>query len=420
MNYKKIKKNSYTLHFINTTRFKMIEFKVIFTKEFDKNNIKYYSLLDGILSYSTKKYNTRKKLINACEDLYGSNLNANYSVYNNLEKLSFELSFLNPKYTDKSLYKKNFDLFFEFMFNPNAIDNRFDTEAFNIVKKDYINMIDSKKDNINLYAHKKFRKIMFKGLSKSYDELVTKKELNEINEKNLYEFYSLLFDGGYKIDVFFHGDINECDIECFDNKISTIKSNINALNPAEKYKPIEKLVIKKESLSFNQSKLLMGYNFIDLTKYEKDYVLNVYNNILGSMNNSILFSTVREKHSLCYYIHSFSYKDSSSIVVDAGINKKGYKETKVLIEKCTNMMKDKKVISDLLTQAKMQISTKLNIFYDNSDMQLEYYYIKEFEEIPDIEKLREKYSSVTLEDVLNISKKIKLSVVYFFEGDKSD
>ena len=57
MEYKKIKKDNYTLHLIKTDRFKTINVGLKFTKLYDKNEFCYLKLLERVLPMNgTKKY----------------------------------------------------------------------------------------------------------------------------------------------------------------------------------------------------------------------------------------------------------------------------------------------------------------------------------------------------------------------------
>ena len=49
---------------------------------------------------------------------------------------------------------------------------------------------------------------------------------------------------------------------------------------------------------------MLGFKLERLTDYERQYIMPLYNIILGGTPTSKLFKTVREKHSLCYAVNS--------------------------------------------------------------------------------------------------------------------
>ena len=83
-------------------------------------------------------------------------------------------------------------------------------------------------------------------------------------------------------------------------------------------------------------------------------------------------------------------------------------------------MNSKKVIERLFDSAKKTINTFLNNYYDDSVAQINNYYLKEFETIDDIETLRENINNVTIDEVIEFNKKVKLSCIYMLKGEKNE
>lgn len=172
-----------------------------------------------------------------------------------------------------------------------------------------------------------------------------------------------------------------------------------------------------DTLPFKQSRLLIGYKIKDPTYHELNHVLKVYNTMLGTMNDSLLFNVVREKNSLCYSIGSYFSKYNSALTIYAGINKDNADKSIELIKKCVEMMGDKKVINSLYNYALKTINTYLNNYYDDVTSQINKYYIGEFEITEDIETLREKLNSVTVDEIVELNKKINIQTIYLLKGD---
>ena len=149
------------------------------------------------------------------------------------------------------------------------------------------------------------------------------------------------------------------------------------------------------------------------------YVLPVYSYILGGGPDSKLFKNVREKHSLCYSIGSYFNRYNKSLVIYAGINKTNYEETVELIKKCVESMSDKKVIESLFDYAKKTLNTYLNSYYDDLVGQINHYYYTEFDTVEDIETQRDNINKVTVDDVVKLNEKIKLSTIYMLKGDNN-
>ena len=419
MEYKKINKNGVNLHLINTNRFKTVDVVIFFTKKFDKEDIVFGNYLASSLVYTSKKYNTKNKMAIIGEELYGAKVGSSFGLSGNLESFVFSVSFLNPKYTFPDYLDKSLDFLYEVLLNPNVEDGKFNQELFDIMTKEQITSINSVKLNPNAYASNEFGKIMFKGTPCEYSTITSIEELDKVNRKNLYDFYKRLFNGEYKVDFAVLGEVDESIVDKIFKKFSIIKSSNEKLSFNIEYKTDGKLVTKIDSLDFNQSKLYMGYRLNDMDYHELYHVLRVYNTILGTMNDSILFNVVREEHSLCYSIGSYFNRYNKSLVIYAGINKTNYEETVELIKKCVESMSDKKVIESLFDYAKKTLNTYLNSYYDDLVGQINHYYYTEFDTVEDIETQRDNINKVTVDDVVKLNEKIKLSTIYMLKGDNN-
>ena len=418
MEYKKIVKQNYNIHIINTKRFKTISLNITFSNKFNKSDIPYLSLLIKNLISSTKKYKTSASLAVLGEELYGSSISSSFNVTGNIERIMISLDFLNPKYTEESMIKESIDFLNECLFNPNIVNKGFDPHYYDINKNNIVNSLKSIKDNAYSYAFIKFRNEMYKDNSLSYNLFNNISKLEKITNKKLYDFYLKLINN-FKIDVFLIGNIDseEKYIKYIDKMLSNRTNKFNKkLKYDDELVSINKCEIKEKS-KFSQSQLFIGYIFKDLTDFEKKYVLNYYNGILGGINNSLLFSEVRENNSLCYSIDSFITKEPYSLVIETEIDKNNYNKVINLIKNIINKMSDKNAISSLFNTTKEYINTSLNNYYDNIGIIIDRYYRSEFEEVEDIEERRKNYNKVKIDDVINLSKKINRNVIYFLEGD---
>ena len=130
-----------------------------------------------------------------------------------------------------------------------------------------------------------------------------------------------------------------------------------------------------------------------------------------------LFNIVREEHSLCYTVGSYYSKYNPSLTIYAGINKVNYEESVKLIKECVNLMSDKTTVERLFDSSLKTINTYLNNYYDDVTSQINEYYKKEFEETESVEELRSNINKVTIDEVINLNKKISLSTIYLLRGE---
>lgn len=419
MEYKRIVKDNTTYHLINSNRFKSISIVIFLTKEFDKDDIVYGVLLANNLVFSSKKYNSKPKISSTGEDLYGAKVSSSFGISGKCETMTFSIEFINPKYTEDKYMDLSLDFFREILLNPNIENNGFYKDYFEIIKGDAVAAYQNIKDNPNLFASIEYGKIMYKGTPNEYSSISSTEELDKVTPQNLYDFYKHIFDGTYRVDVCIHGEVEESIVDKIHDMFKSIKSNDKKYSFVIKKEFENKVQEKIDSLPFNQSKLYMGYKLDPMSFHEFSHVLRIYNTILGTMNDSILFNVVREENSLCYSIGSYVSRLNPSLTIYAGINKKNYEKTIELIKQCVESMNDRKVLERLFDSAKKLINTSLNNYYDDLSAQVNRQYSKEFEEVEDIEVARENINKVTIDEVIEINKKIHLNTIYMLKGDNN-
>lgn len=412
MNYKKIKRKNYNLDIIETDRFKTNLITFSFSTNYTKEDIIYLTLLSSVLVYNTKKYNTKVKLAKKLEDLYLCNIFSSIKTIGKIKTLKIELEYINSIYTEDIMDKESIDLLFEIIFNPNIKDNSFDKDTFDLCKKRLIDQIKGIKENVVVYSSQKFETLLNKDNISGY-RMLDIKEVEKITNEDLYTYYKKIFD--FKINISILGDYkNDFVINYIDQKLNKlIKTNTKVESPYIKPKIKNKVLVKEEVLDFAQSQLYLGYKFEDLTDFEKHYVLNIYSAILGGDINSILFKTVREENQLCYSVYSYKNRFNNTLCINAGINKENYEKCVKIIKSCVKKMNNKKVINELIDTAKNNLYTALNTFYDDMSAMEGHYFLKNFDVVDSIEKRKEEIEKITVEDIINLNKKIHLDTIYF-------
>ena len=94
-----------------------------------------------------------------------------------------------------------------------------------------------------------------------------------------------------------------------------------------------------------------------------------------------------------------------------------YEEAVKLIKECVNLMSDKDAVERLFNSALKTINTYINNYYDDVTSQINEYYKREFEKIETVEEMKENINKVTIDEVINLNKKISLSTIYLLRGE---
>lgn len=417
MQYKKLELGSYNLHMIKTDRFKTVNVQIIFSNKIVKEDITKRNFLSDILTYSCKKYKTKKEISIASQDLYAANVYATSYRLGSYYNTDINLYFLNEKYSEKGMMEKSMDFLSEIIFNPNVENNRFDSDSFSVIKNNMRIQIESIKEDTRKYSMIKMLEAMGKDMPYSYHGFGYIEDLDAITEENLYDYYKKFIQSS-SIEIFVIGDF---DFEEMENIIrEKFKFNVfkkkkeSPIIIHDKIRNRIKTVIEEDDIS--QSKLTIGCKTHGLTDFEKHYVLTLYNIILGGDGDSLLFQNVREKHSLCYYVSSSSNKVDNLILISSGITKSNFKKALRLIKKQMQDIAKGNFDLEMLEKAKTRYNSILDEIYDYPNQIISAYYASLILGIDYPEERKKKIMKVTKEDIMELSKKITMDTVYLLGG----
>ena len=407
------------LHLIKTKKFRSINIKILLKDEIRKNEITKRNLLTDYLVATTKKYPTRKKLNLKIQDLYSLYIGSFNNRIGNMLVTRFNMSLLNPKYTENGMLEESLDLLHEIIFEPNIKNKKFDKEIFDALKKDLESEIKTVKENTRLYSNVRMLENMG-SLPYSYRGFGYLEDLDTIDNQNLYIYYKE-FINKCDVDIYVIGDFNETEmIKLIKEKINfetfkKPKCNINIYHDKILKKP--KVIIETEKN--NQSKLSIGCKLMNLNEFERKYVINLYNMILGGGFNSKFMQIIREKKSLCYYISSNVNKADNLLIISSGISQENFND---IVKNIKKIMKniDSMVTDEDLENVKMEYLSILEETQDNMDSIVENMVAMDLLNLDDLDKRREEIKKVTLQDIKKISSKVYLDTIYLLRGDLNE
>lgn len=413
METKKYSYDNYDVYIVKSNKFKTTKIETVFFNDYENSDRTKAKLLTNVLCRTNGRCKTEIEVSKEIMNLY----NPGFGGYNSFlhdHMISFKLTFLDEKYTEKRMNKKTIDFYYDVIFNPNLDGEKFESENFNTSKKMLRSMYNREKENPGYYAYKNATKLISEDLPIKYPNYGCLEELEEITEESLYQYYKKLLKEPF-VSVFVTGDVNEEEILEYINdnlKDKTFKKRKYELKPYELHK-CEKVTEQIMEENYNQSNLLMFYKMLGLTDYERNYVLDVFNKILGAPFTSKLFINVREKNSMAYSIYSSTYALQGLLCIDAGISSENYEKVVELVKKQIKEIQDGNITDEELEIAREISLTGLQKALDTQDGTLSIVKDKELFNITNDEEL---IKNVTKEDVINLSKKLDLDVVYLLKG----
>lgn len=415
MEYKKIDKTSYTIHLIKTNKFKTIDIRVCFRDEIRKEDITLRNMLSSLMTYSTDTYPTKRELVLKSEDLYAATVYTKSYRAGRFSLVNFYLSMLNEKYTEKGMYEESIKFLSDVIFNPNFNKEKEFNDAYKFLYESANRSLKGLKENGGNYSTIRMLEEMDDN-PYSYRDSGYLEDLDKINLDSLKEYYNRLITSSL-VDIIVIGDINK-EIEELIEKYFDFKTfkrpKVKPIITHDKFRQRVKTI--KEENSSSQSKLSIGCKIGKLTDFERNFVLTIYNSILGGSSESKFFQIIREKNSLAYYVYSSLNKLDSLMLIRAGISKENFDKTVSLIKKLMKEMEEGKFTLDDIKVAQENYISSLNEIEDNSDGIVEAYLANELLGLGNLETRKKEIMKVTKEDVIKVAKKIKLDTIFLLEG----
>ena len=420
MKYTKKDMGAYNLHLIKTDKFKTIAVKVIFRSPIVKETITIRNVLSDMFMQSTKKYSNKKELTIKAQDLYAAEMSMSNGRLGNYITTTFHLNVLNDKYTEEDNFKDSIEFLGEIIFNPDVVDNKFNKDKLDIVKNNCRLALNSLKEDAANYSLIRMFEEFDSDAASSYRLSGYMQDLDDIDEEKLYEYYTNMMKCDL-VDVFVLGDINEDEVTSMFREFFKLRTLKKVRVP---YLLEEKEVRGKrefnEKLDNSQSKLSIACRTNGLSDYERNYVLTLYNVILGGGSDSKLFKEVREENSLCYTIYSVPNKLDRVLIIQAGIDKNNYAKTIKLIEKDLEDMRRGKFNENDIAIAREYFLTALEEVLESPDRIIDNYLMTELIGTDTVEKKREMIMKVTKEEIVKVAKKVKLDTIFLLEGIKDE
>ena len=418
MKYKTYNCNSFNIYTIKTDRFKTSHLEVIFKNVLKKEEIGTYSFLADMLSEGCKKYPRKKDLITRFEELYKIVIYASTMRVGNVIDLHFSLDFINPEYIEDEGYIEDvIKTLFEVILNPNVCNDEFDLKTFNIVKERLRREINSLKENPVKQSIKEAIKTMDSNSPTSYEILGTIEELENITPAKLYNAYKSLRKN-FKVDVFLIGNLDMDNVaslikKYFKNRY-IVSDNFEVMVDNKETKKVKEKTMKSDNI---QTNLVMLFNLKNLSELEKNITLNCFNYLYGSGGlTSKLYKSIREENSLCYAINSMYLKYDKLLMVQISLDNCNVKKAISLVKKELKSMQNGNFSEEEVRDAINNMVISLEMSLDNNIAILNNYVFNIYDKLPSIEERKEYFKKLTKEDIVNVSKKVKLNTIFTLEG----
>jgi len=424
-------KDGVTLHLIINENFKT-DFSVVFISiPLEKEDITKNALIPAVIKNGSKKYNNYQLINEELEMLYGASFDCGLDKTGDNLVLKFYVESIN----DNFLPEKNenleqvLNLLLEIVFNPLVENESFKNQYVELEKKNLELLINSVKDDKDIYSYEKCINIMYKNSGYGLSKYGNIEDLKTINSKNLYSRYKEIISKG-KIDIIVSGNYEKEKIQRQIEENQFIKNlnsredilNINNFKTELKEK-IDNPETVKEEMDVTQGKLVIGLDILPNNLEDFRFIAIMYNAIFGNGVNSKLFQIVREKESLAYTAKSEYVVQKNNIFIRCGIECEKYDKTVELIKVLLEQMKNGEFTEEDINKTKEYIISGIDSINEEQDTQILYLFGQELSKLPlKTEEYKEKIKAVTKEQITEFAQSIQLNTIYFLKsgGENAD
>lgn len=412
-------------------KFKTNEIAVFVTIKQTQENATKNALIPAVLRRGSTNYRNQLEISKKLENMYGANFNCGVDKSGDYIILKFFIETINNEYSDskENLAQEAFNLLTDIVFNPLVENEQFNNEFVKQEKDNLAKIINSKKDDKANYAYQRCIEEMFKNDPYGIYKFGSLEDLEKVDEKNLYEYYLNIIQNS-PIYIYFNGKnansikideninknfktaFNNNTNEHYENKENDESDRTDNKDNNIKDRKINEINTIKEKLDVTQGKLIIGMN----VQCKNKYAATMYNTILGGGANSKLFQNVREKASLAYYASSRYIRRKDAIIIRTGIELANYdKAIKVIKEQIEDMRKGN--ISDFeFESARTLILSSLKLIPESQEDIMAFDFDQDiFKENLTFEQYYKKIEEVTLDEIIEVAKQIKLNTIYYLE-----
>lgn len=414
MKYINKKINNYYVHIIKTKKFKKNIIKFCFRRKIeDKLEELKRDILCNLLVLGTSKYPTKRELEIKCEDLFGANISMNSSKSGNHYIFSSTVSVINDKYTMESTLEESILFLKEVLFNPKLENGLFCENLVSLAKKMYLEEIKCTPDNPNHFSMIQMRRHADENSNYAFDPYFYIDQIEKITNKELYECYKQILNNS-EIDIMIIGDVDDNITDLFNNlEVNSIDNDSSFYTPINSTNEVKNII---EKGNYNQSKLAICYELLDLTDFESKYVAYVFSYILGGSSDSLIFKKLREENSLCYYANSYYLFFYQILEINAGIKSENYEKSVELIKEAVDEIISGNFDEDEIKKAQITYQSVWKEILDSPGSIINMYLSHKYYNLDLIEERSKNIEKVTKDDIINVAKKLKLNTTYLLKG----
>lgn len=271
-------------------------------------------------------------------------------------------------------------------------------------------------DNPMHHVANQFEQMLWEGSGLSHDIIGTKETIQSVHREDFLRFLNKWYGLG-NLTVVLAGDervvMSDTTVELVERLLAKqvegerVEGKQQTLGvQAEGFISGRRLLVIERPTE--QAHLILGWPGLK-RGHSRRHQMALFNNIIGGSMSSRLFTEVREKRGLCYYVHSDSdsYKETGFLGASAGVETKRVQEAIQVIrdEFLEVATGNKKITQQELERGKSYFAGKLQLSLESSQAVAQFYGLRQLLEdrIETPEEILAQIQRVTLADLQQLA-----------------
>ncbi|NMB02312.1 MAG: insulinase family protein [Firmicutes bacterium] len=412
--------NGVRLHLCETDKFKSLTCKVFIQQDLKIWESTSTALVPLLLRRGSQKFPSTRHVAQELEDLYAAEFGADVLKIGERQILELYFQMVDPSYLPQGedQLERGLNTFWELVTRPYGSDNRFFDSYFEQEKHTMEQELKGLVNDKRSYALARFVALMCAeepfGIYK-YGDLET---LRDLENEEVYKHYQRLLHN-YPLDIFVVGSNLERVVEILSQSVAERDDTIQ-LQEIQRGE-VKETRYFEETMDVQQSILAMGYR-TNRTYLDHDYyALLVGNGILGGFAHSKLFTNVREKASLAYYVGSNIEGSKGLLTINAGISGDQEEQAIRIIKQQVEELQTGNISVDELEQTKRGLAAAMSAMNDSPTGLIDRNLIGiVHDQMRTIDQVVEAIWQVEHDDVVRVMEQIELDTTYILRSSPQE
>ncbi len=407
-----------TLRCFTDTRFKQGCLSVQFVRPMKREEASLNAIIPAILLRGSRNSPDLRAITQRLDDLYGASVGVLVRRAGDYQTTGLVCGFIEEKYAMAGgrVFEPMIAFLQELLLQPVQENGIFCQDFVEGEKRNLLAAIEAQRNDKRAYAGERLFKLMCKNDSYGIPRLGGTKQVKAITAENAWAHYEQMLKTS-PVEMFYVGSAQPEQVrQLLAHMFAGVERNYVNLPEQTAYCPCE-TADKTESMDVSQGRLAMGY-ITDITFRDPRFVaMQLCNAIFGGCMTAKLFAVIREQMSLCYDIGSTFYGSKGILTVSAGIDFDKddlvRREVENQLQKCCAG----EITPQELESAKQAMLSQLRGIHDSASA-IEGYYGSNA--LTGLTMTPEEYyravEQVSVEDIAQAARSLKLHTVYFLKG----